>query len=314
MTNRVFSINKSSSDLIKFLSSLMVAGHHYSQYVISHGLSDSIIYQLLSTQGGYLGVAIFFFLSGYGLMESEARHHLSVGAFLRKRLAKIYFPVLLLNCLWIPLYPLITKNHSFYSNWGGLVYDIFIGFNDSVLWFVKALIFLYLAFSLFAYIRCKFNEKAAVATLVLGTILVIIGMKIIWGGDYLLISIPMFLCGVLSSLCKNKGRNVFLPILSVVLSCIAMSVYLLVRKDFPLMAHSVFNYGFITVMLLFFAFVKVDFRSPKFLGDISYDIYLVHNKVLMSLIALGCVNLLWFIVMTAVISLLYFFCRKKIGI
>ena len=125
MTNRIFSIDKSSSDLIKFLAALMVAGHHYSQYVISHGLSDSIIYQLLSTQGGYLGVAIFFFLSGYGLMESEARHHLTVGAFLRKRLAKIYLPVLLLNCLWVPISPLITalpKDYGIRSTWGGGCY------------------------------------------------------------------------------------------------------------------------------------------------------------------------------------------------
>lgn len=197
---------------------------------------------------------------------------------------------------------------------GGVLYDIFIGFNDSVLWFVKVLIFLYLAFSLFAYIRSRFNEKTAVVVLVFETILVIIGMKIIWGGDYLLISIPMFLCGVISSLCKNNNRNVLFPIISIVLCCIAMSVYLLARKDFPLMAHSVFNYGFITIMLLFFAFVKVNWTCPKFLGDISYDIYLVHKKVIISLIAFDCLNLLWFIVATAIISLLYFFCRKRIGI
>lgn len=88
----------------------MVMLHHYSQYVISHEISHAIPYQLLSTQGGYLGVAIFFFLSGYGLMESESKSHLNLKTFFKRRFLKIYLPVLLISFIWMLASPfLLTK-------------------------------------------------------------------------------------------------------------------------------------------------------------------------------------------------------------
>lgn len=60
-------LNRSLTDLVKWLCCIMVALHHYSQYVLSNDISNNIIYQIFSTQGGYLGVGVFFFLSGFGL-------------------------------------------------------------------------------------------------------------------------------------------------------------------------------------------------------------------------------------------------------
>ena len=57
--------------------------HHYSQYVCANNLSESVIFRALSYQAGFLGVAIFFFLSGFGLMESESKAHRGIGQFVR---------------------------------------------------------------------------------------------------------------------------------------------------------------------------------------------------------------------------------------
>lgn len=65
----------------------MIALHHYSIDRVIAGTHNPI-YQLLSTQGGWLGVAIFFFLSGYGLMKSELKNHIEFVPFVKKRLLK----------------------------------------------------------------------------------------------------------------------------------------------------------------------------------------------------------------------------------
>jgi len=87
--------------------------HHYSQYVCANGLSDSFIYKALSMQGGYFGVAIFFFLSGYGLMESESKSHLKLTDFIRRRILKVYLPILLVSGIWLLVSPVMLSQSPF---------------------------------------------------------------------------------------------------------------------------------------------------------------------------------------------------------
>ena len=97
--NNTLQFNRGLTDIIKFLSCLMIALHHFSQIRGVEGASN-VIYFLFATQGGYLGVAIFFFLSGYGLMKSEQSKHLTIPAFFKKRLIKTYLPAVLVSALW----------------------------------------------------------------------------------------------------------------------------------------------------------------------------------------------------------------------
>lgn len=96
--------DRSLTDIIKMMSCLMVAIHHYAGYAISRGFSDSLFLKAFSTQGGYLGVALFFLLSGYGLMKSEQKRHLEFKDFVRKRFGKVFIPVLLITAIWLPIY------------------------------------------------------------------------------------------------------------------------------------------------------------------------------------------------------------------
>ena len=66
-------IDKNLSTWIKLGAAIIVALHHYSQYVCANGLSSNIFYTIMSSQGGYLAVAVFFFLSGYGSFLSFFR-------------------------------------------------------------------------------------------------------------------------------------------------------------------------------------------------------------------------------------------------
>lgn len=96
-------LDRGLTDVIKFLASVMIALHHYSQLVLSTGVSDNLIYKLFSTQGGYLGVALFFFFSGYGVMMSDIKNHFSLVQFFKKRILKIYKPVILITIIWLPV-------------------------------------------------------------------------------------------------------------------------------------------------------------------------------------------------------------------
>jgi len=118
-----FQLTKNTSNFLKVTAALMVMLHHYSQYVCANGLSDSIIYKALSSQGGYLGVAIFFFLSGYGLMESESKSHLNLTEFIKRRILKVYLPVLLVSGIWLAVSPIMLAQSPFANSieldWGG---------------------------------------------------------------------------------------------------------------------------------------------------------------------------------------------------
>ncbi len=106
-------LDKATADVIKFLAAIVVVLHHYSQYVEINHISGWIGYKLLSSQGGYVGVAVFFFLSGFGLMESEKRSHLSAKRFFQRRFMKVYLPVLAVTFIWYIASPFLVAKSSF---------------------------------------------------------------------------------------------------------------------------------------------------------------------------------------------------------
>ena len=75
----------------------MVAFSHYAEHALDY--TSNIVLRLLSMTGGYTGVAIFFFLSGYGLMMSERNKHKGFIAFLCSRLSKVYVPVVIVSAI-----------------------------------------------------------------------------------------------------------------------------------------------------------------------------------------------------------------------
>ncbi len=114
MQTRLFQIPRGSSDLMKIIAAILVALSHYCNIKATTGVVLNPIEWLIRSQGGNVGVAIFFFLSGYGLMMSEMRNHLNFKQFVKRRFLKIYLPVLLITALWLPLaYIFFPDNNMF---------------------------------------------------------------------------------------------------------------------------------------------------------------------------------------------------------
>ena len=307
-------IDKPLSSLVKFFAALTVALHHFSQYVYANDLSECIIYKLFSFQGGFLAVGVFFFLSGYGLMESEKKNHLSPSAFLKKRLFRVYIPVLLVTVLWLPIKsyiqgePLLT---------GGVIYKLLWGFEDGVLWFVKVLLVLYLCFGIFGWIRARSGHTVSILCLnLLIAAAIAVTLLILRMGDFTIISIPLFTVGVISSL-YNKGETqktfAYLGAWCAGIICLLI----LLSGVSTLLIHALINY--VTIFVAIFLLVKFPIKKnlvvPFVVGDISFDIYLVHNKALMTLkVLLPVVPLYYFVGLSAVATILFYLIRKKLSL
>ena len=88
--------------MVKLVAALLVVTSHTAGAAIGMG-SEHPFFYVMASQNGYIGVAIFFFLSGYGLMRSEMKSHLPLGTFFRRRFLKVYLPVILVTVLWLPV-------------------------------------------------------------------------------------------------------------------------------------------------------------------------------------------------------------------
>ena len=301
-----FCLDKGLTDLIKFLSCLMIALHHYSQGMVVAGTHNPI-YLLFSTQGGWLGVAIFFFLSGYGLMKSDMKNHQSPIQFFKKRLLKTYLPAVLISVIW-GVYLLIWGGQIFDAQWG---LSLLWNFNDEVLWFVRAILKLYVAFYVYVSISSHSPKWfkpfyyliiAAIAVwwvdagFVHGSsvLLFFIGMSIAEYDEWYLIMI----------------RKVYSP---VVILCIIIALMIAFRHD-AAWIHLLVNYFLIASGVIVIAVFTIKVPSlPKWIGGVSYDIYLVHNKTLMLLRPAYAIVPLWeFVGLTALFTMTFYNLRKSV--
>lgn len=310
-------MNKSSylpikfTNLMKFVACILVSLHHYSNYYSNLGNDINIFYKLLSYQGGYLGVAIFFFLSGYGLMESHQSKSLSFLVFIKHRVLKIYKPVLFITICWILL--LIATGHYEYISLEILIYDLFYGFKDSVLWFIHVLMILYIMFGIYTYIYPKYCNKTSVAILIILTTVVTI-ITISTESYYKSISVPAFSVGILLSQYSSIIKIFFINKYSLSIWIITISSLILFR-DNTLFVHAWINYCSILIIIHLFSLISIRLAKLPDFSFLSYDIYLVHNKIILLCITIG-VNLqVWeFIIAVSLLSILTYSCRKHLNI
>lgn len=237
-------LNRNFTDFLKLLSALLVAAGHYSCYSIHYG-NENVIYRVLGATGGYIGVAIFFFLSGYGLMMSENKKHTSFFSFIKRRLVKLYLPVVFVSAIWgIVRWP----DGSGIEWMGQYLYLAFWGFGDGILWFLKVIMVEYLLFAAYIYL----NIKSWIRTIMLwiGTALVYVFVYF-YVRDWAAVSIPMFTIGILLakyeswfySIAHGKGVIIWL----IAITCFMGLSYCLWGNVY---AHALLNYYVVTGIIL----------------------------------------------------------------
>lgn len=185
--------------------------------------------------------------------------------------------------------------------------NIFTDFGDGVLWFVKVLAILYATFYIYSVIRIL-NQKVALVLLILFPVL-----TTQYVNHFMLpfeaISIPFFYLGIVISLIntqKHSSSIVFLCLL--VISILLVSIF-----DRQLAIHGLINVFAVSILIILFSVKQIDFRFPAVLGIISFDLYLVHNKVLMVLTdGNSYFSLLSFVAIAFILTYLFFGIRTKL--
>lgn len=278
-------LSRNYTDFLKIIAALLVVVGHYSNASILQGWSSSFVWWALASQCGYIGVAIFFFLSGYGLSESDRKHHLPFGDFVRKRFLKIYRPVLLVTLIWIAVeFAFMNKQGS----WQSILYSVFWGFDDCVLWFVKILFGLYAAFFAFSEFAARQKGTSAWLVLVLSSLCLMFIANQTEG--YSSIGIPCFCIGVLLSRCKK-----LLPIIVCLLIGVGGGIgFTLLTKDNQGI-HAAINYVTIVAALLAYRLVsglgsKSKNKYTSLCAAITFDLYLTHMKAIEVLIKSNCLR------------------------
>lgn len=277
MTGRI-ELNRNFTDFLKLMAALLVAAGHYSGYAVSHG-HGNFIYNILVATGGYIGVAIFFFLSGYGLMMSENKRHTSFFSFIKKRLVKLYLPVVFVSTIW----GVVRWPDGSGIEWiDQYLYFAFWGFGDGILWFVKVIILEYLLFA--AYIYLKIKSWMREASLWLGTSLVYIFVYF-YVGDWAAVSIPIFTLGILLAKYESwfysiaHGKGVIIWLIAIT-GFMGLAYYIWGN----VYMHTLINYYVVTSIVVASAYsltTKITPPNlPSWTGPVSYDIYLTHYKVL----------------------------------
>lgn len=286
---------------LKGLAILLVIFGHIGYFLVD---DHSFLFPLSTIAG--VGVDIFLFLSGYGLVVSALKKTLTIFQFYKTRLIKLLIP------LWITLGTFFLLDffvlNKVYT--GGYILSSFLGFftsadlyNDinSPLWYFTLILFYYLIFPL-VFIK-KYPYFSAIIIYILTYI--IIALNPIWLSKVKFfheIHLLAFPAGVLvasllfysQNFIKNINLSNFLKnkklieIIKKIVYCLSISVLLFV------IVYTVYNSGIgkgvwieqlmsLTTTLAFvvlFLIKKLRIELLYLFGLYSYEIYLLHWPIL----------------------------------
>ncbi len=173
---------------------------------------------------------------------------------------------------------------------------------------------LYAAFGLFGALR-QHHEIGAWSALLLATIFIYWGANR-WVGHFAPLSVPLFGLGVFASHYKNKNYGCFNAAFIPLVLCLTATVAIVAATGIKsTVYHVAGNYFVIGAMLLLFTRFRISIPVQRtiLLGALSFDLYLVHNKILTLLkYRMDVVTFCNFLALTAVATLMFHLLRMKI--
>ena len=236
--------------------------------------------------GRYI-VALFFFLSGYGLYFQYSNNANYTKNFLRKKLIRIFIPFYVFIVIYIiyraTLGEVISVDFflSFWKDYSNIIYNG---------WFINSIIVLYVIF----YISFKRKDsKIAVFKLVFLTLVYIFWKAYQDHGDWEYVSIMAFLLGVFwmkyrVSIDKFIEKKYFIFLVSFSILMYVFRHYEDIMKNIGITNKYIY-YGIVgnlctMVFVVYFLLLtnKLNFSNKylDFLGDISFEIYMIHGLVM----------------------------------
>lgn len=272
--------NKSTKSL-KGLLALLIIFHHISQKITTGENFSNFEYM-----GRYI-VALFFFLSGYGLYFQYRNNATYMENFLKKRLVRIFIPFFVFIVIYViyraTLGEVVNVDFflSFWKDHSNIIYNG---------WFINSIIVLYVIF----YVSfVNKDSKISEYKLVFLTLVYIFWKAYQDHGDWKYVSIMAFLLGVFwmknrVSIDKLLEKNYFIFLVSFSILMYVFHYYEDIMKNIGITNKYVY-YGIVgnlctMVFIVYFILLsnKLNFSNKylDFLGDISFEIYMIHGLVM----------------------------------
>ena len=307
--------NKSTKSL-KGLLALFIIFHHVSQKITTGANFSNFEYM-----GRYI-VALFFFLSGYGLYFQYSNDATYMENFLRKRLTRIFIPFFVFIVIYV-IYRAslgeVVNVDFFLSFWRDHSNIIYNG------WFINSIIVLYVIF----YVSFKKKDsKIAIFKLVFFTLVYIFWKAYQNHGDWEYVSIMAFFLGVFwmkdrSLIDKFIEKNYFVLLVSFSILMYVFRHYEVIMKNIGITNKYVY-YGIVgnlctMIFVVYFLLLtnKLNFSNKylDLLGDISFEIYMIHGLVMHYLgkfFVSSPVNDVIYTIVVLLVSIIFAYCIKKI--
>lgn len=281
-----FNLTKDVSTCLKGLSCLLIVLHHWCSHLVGMGYHN-VILDLIALRGGVTGVAAFFFLSSYGLARSQQHKKDTLKAFFTKRLVKVYIPLLITNLLWL----LVRYQGQ------GIVHSVLQVLNltdklDGVTWFCNVIIICYIIFYCSNSLRTDWMKILCNWLLTLVFAMVLVSMMP--NAPFVVYSLVAFPLGSMVATLQDKMNLRKLMAISFVPALLLMGVFAWMCTEVrnQLIAN-MYCCVAIMCMMLMVVWIQIH-KSPilskilhlvavpaSFIGIYSYEIYLLHNKLLM---------------------------------
>ena len=230
---------------------------------------------------GYISVAVFLFITGYGLVQQYNRRGIDyINAFPRNRILPFYIKYVILILLYIVFYTLCKVPGNEVSALVIIKSFIFGGTIVSKGWYLQASLIIYLCFfAIFRLIKSRRWLWVIIAALIYTIICILLGLPTTW---YECMLLPLFggLCG---SLDVKPQKNWLGVIATGMLFCI---LFLLGIKSFWGEPIRIFCKMLSAVIFVWFVISLINRnvhplrRMFCWLGFISFEIYVLQGMVM----------------------------------
>ena len=294
LNHRQWNLSLSDTNALKGIALILLLCHHL--FYIQDGSYDDILvfgkYPLVQEFGlaCKVCVAIFVFLSGYGLAMKYSHTKLNIREFYATRFTKLMMGYWLVWLLFVPVGILffdrtpevVYHNHivwKFLADFLGLAYNFgFYGFNPTW-WFMSCILVLYLLFPLLFKLSRRY-----------WLVLLVISVGITWIPLYVFNPIKYYLFTfLLGIVCVQKdlfvrlfcqAKPVFVKNLLVCKLLIVSVILFAVRRfvPYPLFFDSILTLFFVMTYLKLVHSGRLT-KCLEFLGKHSMNIFLFHTFI-----------------------------------
>ena len=265
---------------IKGLCALLITIHH-----LAYDMNNLFILYEPIKYIGFILVSLFFFFSGYGLMNGLLNKKDYLKGFISKRLLFLLLPYLIV----IICYYCIILFQGQSINIFKFIYMMLFAKRLGATWFVTAIMTLYIMFYI---IFSNFNIKKGTNIFLWLIIIYVIISSIInipsqwfssiigfWYGLYYKNNEEKLYNKLSSKYTKNLFTFLFLFV-TLFVSRLVISMFVTDTELLHGVFRNVISILFITSCLLLFMKIKFNNNVLLWFGSISYEIYLVHPFIL----------------------------------